>query len=110
MDDLLSSNKVMTKSSPEKKILVVEDVLTTGDSARKVIEVTRALEGKVVGLGVLCNRGKVTEADVISVPRLTALLEVELAMYDAKTCPLCEQDIPINTDVGKGREFLAKQR
>lgn len=93
-----------------KNVLVVEDVLTTGDSAKKVIEATRTLGGKVIGLGVLCNRGKVTKTDVASVPRLTALLDIELNTYDEKDCPLCQRGIPVNTDVGKGREFLARQK
>src|SRR3989344_3170268 len=47
-----------------KNILVVEDVLTTGGSAKKVVEATRAIGGNVVGLGVLCNRGGITPQDV----------------------------------------------
>ena len=97
------------KVATGKNVLVVEDVLTTGDSAKKVIEVIRTLRGRVIGLGVLCNRGQVTEADVASIPRLTALLNVELDTYDEEACPLCQRGIPINTDVGKGREFLARQ-
>src|SRR3990167_9525772 len=40
-----------------KNVLVVEDVLTTGGSVRKVIEAVRALGGNVIGLGALCDRG-----------------------------------------------------
>lgn len=92
-----------------KNVLVVEDVLTTGGSAKKVIEATRAIGGNVVGLGVLCNRGGIKPQDVADVPRLTALVNVKLDAWDEAACPLCEQNIPINTDVGKGREFLARK-
>ena len=92
-----------------KNVLVVEDILTTGGSVKKVIEVTRVLGGNIVGLGVLCNRGGITSIDVGDVPRLTALVNVRLDAWDEVGCPLCAQGLPINTDVGKGREFLAQR-
>jgi orotate phosphoribosyltransferase len=92
-----------------KNVLVVEDILTTGGSAKKVVEVTRAIGGNVVGLGVLCNRGEITPQDVADVPKLTSLVNVKLDAWDEATCPLCEQNVPVNTDVGKGREFLARK-
>jgi orotate phosphoribosyltransferase len=93
-----------------KNVLVVEDVLTTGGSAKKVIEAVRALGGNVVGLGVLCNRGGITPADVGNPPKLFALVNVKLDAWDEAECPLCAQGVPINTDVGKGREFLARKQ
>ncbi|HBE90253.1 MAG: hypothetical protein A3E37_02320 [Candidatus Andersenbacteria bacterium RIFCSPHIGHO2_12_FULL_46_9] len=93
-----------------KNVLVVEDVLTTGGSAKKVINVTRQLGGKVVGLGVLCNRGSVTPADVADPQELFALVNVKLDAWDEATCPLCAKGVPINTDVGKGLEYLARQQ
>jgi len=93
-----------------KNVLVVEDVLTTGGSAKRVIEATRAIGGNVVGLGVLCNRGGITPQDVADVPKLTALVNMKLDAWDESTCPLCQKGIPINTDVGKGREFLARKQ
>src|SRR6266581_6014113 len=53
---------------PGKNVLVVEDVLTTGGSARQVIELVRRHAGNVVGLTALCNRGGVQSQDVASVP------------------------------------------
>ena len=78
-----------------KRVLVVEDVLTTGGSAKKVIEAVRAIGGNIVGLGTLCN--------------LTALVDIMLETWNEADCPLCQQGVPINVDVGKGREFLARQ-
>ena len=93
-----------------KNVLVVEDVLTTGGSAKKVVEATRAIGGKVIGLGVLCNRGGITTQDVADVPELFALANVKLDAWDEADCPLCAQSVPINTDVGKGREYLARKK
>jgi len=97
------------KFIPSRRILVVEDILITGGSAKKVIEVTRALGGNVLGLGVLCNRGGITPQDVADPPELFALVNVQLDAWDEADCPLCAQNVPINTDVGKGREYLAKK-
>ena len=92
-----------------KRVLVVEDVLTTGGSAKKVIEAVRRADGNVIGLGVLCNRGGITTADVGDIPKLYALADVTLEAWDEADCPLCKQGVPINTEVGKGREFLARR-
>ena len=93
-----------------KNVLVVEDVLTTGGSAKKVVEATRATGGNVIGLGVLCNRGGITPQDVADVPKITVLVNVKLDAWDEATCPLCKQNVPVNIDVGKGREFLARKQ
>ncbi len=92
-----------------KRVLVVEDVMTTGGSVKKVIAATRAIGGTVVGLGVLCNRGGITAHDVGDIPRLFSLLDVKLEAWDPADCPLCKNGVPINTEVGKGREFLAQK-
>lgn len=86
---------------PGKRVLVVEDILTTGGSARKVVDAVRAAGGDVVGLGVLCNRGNIT-AETVGVPELYALTALPLQSWDATDCPLCRAGVPINTRVGKG--------
>lgn len=93
-----------------KNVLVVEDVLTTAGSVKKVIEAVRALGGNVVGLGVLCNRGGITLSDMANLPKLFALVNVKLDAWDEADCPLCKSGVPVNTDVGKGREYLARKR
>ena len=91
-----------------KNILVVEDVLTTGGSARQVIELVREHGGNVVGLSALCNRGNVQLQDVGNVP-ISALIDITLETFAAEECPFCQQGVPFNTELGKGRAFLAKQ-
>ena len=93
-----------------KNVLVVEDVLTTGGSAKKVVEATRSLCGNIVGLGVLCNRGGITPEDVANPPKLFALVNVKLDAWDEADCLLCAQNAPINMDIGKGREYLAREK
>ena len=86
----------------QKKVLVVEDILTTGGSVRKVVEVARKIPCEIVGVSALCNRGNVTPEMVGGVPRLEALFNVQLEAWDPKECPLCLKQVPINTAVGKG--------
>jgi orotate phosphoribosyltransferase len=92
-----------------KRVLVVEDVLTTGGSVRKVVETLRKLPAEVVGVGALCNRGQLTPQSLGAVPKLFSLIDLNLETWEASTCPLCAKKIPINIHVGKGREFLQSQ-
>ena len=91
-----------------KNILVVEDVLTTGGSVRQVIELVRQHGGNVVGLSALCNRGNVQHADVGDVP-LQSVIAITLETFTEAECPFCQQQVPINTELGKGRAFLTKK-
>ncbi|MBY0551540.1 MAG: hypothetical protein K2W95_29935 [Candidatus Obscuribacterales bacterium] len=93
---------------PGKNVIVVEDVVTTGGSARKVIEAVRKAGGNVLGLNILCNRGGIRSEDVCGVP-IHALTEVSLDSWSEDECPLCQSGVPINTAVGKGRAFLEKR-
>ncbi len=93
-----------------KRVLAVEDVFTTGGSAEEVVEVARAIGGNIIGVGGLCNRGGVTVRNVGNVPKLFTLTNVELNSWPEEECPLCKAGIPINTAVGKGRQFLEKMR
>ena len=108
--DSLVIKRGYDKFVPGKRVLVVDDVLTTGGSVKKIIELVRdVLNGIIVGVGVLCNQGNVQPEDVGGVPVLEALINVQMAMHDPDQCPLCAEGVPVNIEVGKGREFLAKK-
>lgn len=87
-----------------KRVLVVEDILTTGGSVKKVVETARKIPCEVVGVAALCNRGQISAADIGNVPELFSLLEVNLETWDDSECPMCQAKIPINTSVGKGKK------
>jgi orotate phosphoribosyltransferase len=89
-----------------KKILVVEDILTTGGSVKKVVDVVREMGGEVVGVGALCNRGGITPDKIGDVPVLKALMNVKLEAFDESDCPYCKNEVPINVSVGKGLEYV----
>lgn len=91
-----------------KRVLVVEDLMTTGGSVKKVIDIMRANGSEVVGVGVVCNRGGVELKDVGSPPKLVSLVQVQLDSWEATECLLCERKIPVSMDIGHGREFAQK--
>jgi orotate phosphoribosyltransferase len=74
------------------RVLVVEDVLTTGGSTRETMQVARAAGGQVVGAASIVNRSG--GAPDLAVP-LTALREVDLPTYEPDRCPLCAQGLPV---------------
>src|SRR3989344_554154 len=92
-----------------KKTLVVEDLTTTGGSLKKVVEAARAAGANVVAAVVVCNRGNVEKKDVGEPPEFISLVKLQLDSWGEKECELCENNIPVNTDIGHGREFLAKR-
>ncbi|MCX6714155.1 MAG: phosphoribosyltransferase family protein [Candidatus Vogelbacteria bacterium] len=107
-EDIFVLKRNYDKLVAGKRVLVVEDVITTSGSIKKVIGSVRGYGGEVVGLGALCNRGGITAED-LDIPRLDALLDVTLESWPDGQCPLCDVHVPINTNVGKGAEYLARQ-
>lgn len=107
-DDSFLVRRGYEKLLPKRKILVVEDVLTTGGSVKKVVQTCKSLGADVVGVAALCNRGEIS-ATQLGVSKLHSLVRVNLASWDEPECPLCAQKVPVNLEVGKGREFLARK-
>lgn len=90
-----------------KKVLIVEDLTTTGGSVAQVVASVKAAGGQVVGVCVMVNRDPRVTSKVVGAP-LTALGVIPAAAFDAVNCPLCKSHVPINTAIGHGREYLAQ--
>jgi orotate phosphoribosyltransferase len=91
-----------------KKVLIVEDILNTGSSLKKLIRLVRSHNADIQGVGCFINRGNIT-AEFLEVPHLYSLAEITLNVYDTNTsdpCPLCAKNIPINTTFGHGQKYL----
>ncbi|MBI2345828.1 MAG: phosphoribosyltransferase [Deltaproteobacteria bacterium] len=86
----------------DRRVLIAEDILTTGGSVNQVVTAVRACGGNPVAVTALCNRGGVRAGDIGGVP-ITALLTLPLEAWNAADCPLCKKGIPINTTIGKGK-------
>lgn len=93
-----------------KKVLIVEDLTTTGGSVAKVVKSVKKAGGKVTAVCVMINRDpKNVTSKIIGAP-LSSLGVFEAKSFDEKMCPLCKQNIPINTTVGHGEKYLAAKQ
>ena len=75
---------------PGERILVVEDVITTGGSTRECIAALEANGGTVVAAASVIDRSNGT-ADV-GVPRIS-LVSLDVPTYEPDVCPMCAQGI-----------------
>jgi len=76
--------------SPGERVLVVEDVITTGGSVREVLAVVREFEAIPVGVGILVDR---TGGTVNFGLPMASLIKLHIVAYEAVDCPLCAQGI-----------------
>jgi orotate phosphoribosyltransferase len=72
--------------TPGERILVVEDVITTGGSTRECIAALEQNGGTIVAAVSIIDRSN-GQADV-GVPRIS-LFEMDVPTYDARECPMC---------------------
>jgi len=73
---------------PGEKVLIVEDVITTGGSTRETMEVAHSCGGLVVGAASLIDRsGGSADLGVV----YNSLWTLNVPTYTAETCPLCQQ-------------------
>lgn len=77
--------------SPGERVLVVEDVITTGGSVREVLAVVKEFEAIPVGVGILVDR---TGGTVDFGLPMASLIQLHIQAYEALGCPLCAQGIP----------------
>ena len=74
------------------RVLVVEDVLTTGGSTRETAAVAQAAGAQVVGAAAIVDRGK--DSARLNLP-LQALVQLDVPTYDPGVCPLCAAGTPV---------------
>lgn len=77
---------------PGEKVLIVEDVVTTGGSTRETMEVARAAGAVVVGACAIVDRSGGKQG--LDVP-FHALLPMDVKAYKEDDCPLCKQGLPV---------------
>jgi len=100
----------------DDRVLVVEDVLTTGLSIRETIGVIERSGAQIVGLGIIIARGPVSavlrqaqddtgraQGDGSETsPQVQVLLDLPIVSYDEAECPQCREGVPI-ADPGSRR-------
>ncbi len=99
------------------EVLVIDDVLTTGRTAEKLIESVQESGGRVIAIAIMVNRGDQDRSfsvnshygplfgSKIMYPYVFQSLPME--DWDPADCPLCQKHMPINTLLGHGRVYVA---
>ncbi|MCD6358971.1 MAG: orotate phosphoribosyltransferase [Dehalococcoidia bacterium] len=80
------------KITPGERVLVVDDILTTGGSILEVVDEVERWKGEVIGVGVLVDRsgsGISLNAPVFSCHR------VNIPTFSAEECPQCKAGVPL---------------
>lgn len=81
-----------TTFAPGRRVLVVDDILTTGGSVRETLEALRPQPVEIVAVAVLVDRsgGRVS----FGVP-LAALATLDVTTWEPADCPLCRAGVPL---------------
>lgn len=77
---------------PAEKVVVVEDVITTGGSTREVVDIVKCAGGVPVAAGSIIDRSG-GAADV-GAPR-AALVTLQVTAWKPEECPLCRDGQPV---------------
>lgn len=77
---------------PQERVLVIEDVVTTGGSVREVLELLQSHHGEIVGVGAIVDR---SEGKVSFDYPFHTLLSHSIISYEPESCPLCKAGIPM---------------
>ena len=77
---------------PGQRVLIVDDVLTTGGSVQGVIDLVERHQGKIVGIGFILDRsgGRVNFPYPVK-----SLATVSAETYQPSNCPLCQRNLPL---------------
>ncbi len=75
-----------------QRVLVVEDVVTTGGSVKEVLNLVKEAGGEIVGVGSIVDRtgGKID----FGVPYRSAF-SMDITSYEADECPICKTGLPL---------------
>jgi len=77
---------------PGERVLIVDDILTTGGSIREVMAAATKSGGKVIGIGVLVDRSE--QKHEFGVPLFSCHRSIT-PTYTPQDCPLCAAQIPL---------------
>ena len=78
--------------NPDERVLIVDDILTTGSSIHQVMAAVERLGGIIIGIGVLVDRSE--QKMEFGVP-LFSCHRAETITYPPQECPLCAADVPL---------------
>lgn len=88
----------------DRRVVITEDILTTGDSVNKVEDGVITTGGTPVLITCMWNRGETTRT-AHGTP-IVALVDTLIPSFDEADCPLCKKHVPLRVDFGHGAEWL----
>ncbi|MAG11903.1 MAG: hypothetical protein CMI52_03800 [Parcubacteria group bacterium] len=97
-----------------RRVIIVEDIVNSGKTTRELVAEISRLEGRLLGVVAMYNRGGVTAQDLGFLENtfhrrfFLPLIDRQMKKYAADDCPLCMNGKTINTDLGHGRHFVEK--
>ena len=87
---------------PNQRVLVVEDVVTTGASVKEVCDVVSKAGGDLIGISLMVDRsGGEASFDI----ETDSLLTLDLETYDPDDCPLCDNGTALSTLGSTGKKL-----
>ncbi len=88
----------------DERVLVCEDVVTTGGSVAEVIGIVKQAGGKVLGVGYIVDRsGGTVKFDIEKEGLQFASLHMDVVTYKPEECPLCMKRIPVLKPGSRGK-------
>ena len=88
-----------------ERVLVCEDVVTTGGSVFEVIKVVNGFGGAVVGVGFIVDRsGGRVKFEMEKVGMQHSVLQMDVVTYKPETCPLCKQGLAVEKPGSRGNK------
>ena len=84
---------------PGTKVLLVEDLVSTGSTLNLLIELVEQLGAQIVGVGCLWRR---TSVDLGGRP-VFSLVSRDFPTYNPEECPLCRKGVPLNEEFVRRR-------
>ena len=78
--------------APGERVLIIDDILTTGGSIREVIAAVNSKSGQIIGIGVLVDRSE--QKIDFGVPFFSCHRAATIT-YQPENCPLCAAGIPL---------------
>lgn len=79
---------------PGTKVLVIEDVITTGGSTQEVVDLLTDMGAEVVAAASIIDRSQGNEMK-IKVP-FNSLIKLEIPTFRDDVCPMCKEGLPVD--------------
>ena len=90
---------------PGERVLIVEDIVTTGGSIREVVDVVNEAKGEIAGIGLFVDRSGGKADYGVPADKVFPLVRLTVPAYRPEECPLCKKGVPITE---RGSHHLKK--